>query len=456
LASDEFAPAFLGSQAGGTKREEGLVKAHRGVGLVAMFCVVAAPLRAQSTPDTTRSAPDSIEERLERAEAAIQRLQNELEAQSQAKVQSRLQNLVEISGLVLFNGFWNGARFNNEDVPQWLAGQQDTTGLPNSRIGALLRQTRLGITVRPGRVLGAELTADLQMDFFGGEPADAVDRLVSPPRIRTADLRFAWPHVRVMVGQDKPLVSPQIPVSFAAIGYPEFAGSGNLWYWIPQARVTIEADRGVRLGLQAAVLDPLQETDANFATPSQTDLGEKSGRPAVEGRAYLAWGRDEGESTIGLGAHRAWLATSGVGTLTSQALTVDFHLVFGSVALTGEGFTGQALGGLGDGGIGQDIGPQGQEIRTTGGWVQLDVRPTFAWELGAGYGRDDPRDGDLMTAGGTIVAGARLRNVSYEGHVHWRPGGGLLLGVEYRHFQTVFAPATLAADQVNGFVGVFF
>jgi hypothetical protein len=426
------------------------VKVLFGLGLAAALAASAAlPLHAQS-------AQDSLEERLERAESAIQRLQAELATQAQAKVQSRLQNPVEISGLILFNGFYNGARFNNQDVPQWLAGQQDATGLPNRRVGALLRQTRLGITVRPGTVLGAELSGDLQLDFYAGEPADAEDRLVSPPRIRTADLRLEWSHVRVLVGQEKPLVSPQLPVSFAAIGYPEFAGAGNLWYWIPQVRFTFETGQDVRFGLQGAALDPLQESDANLADPSQTDIGEKSGRPAVEGRLYVAWGRDEGESSVGLGADRGWLATTTGGTLASQALTADLHLVVGPVAITGEAFTGQALGGLGDGGIGQDIGPQGQLIRSRGGWVQIDVRPTFAWEMGAGYGRDDPTDADFTTAGGTLAAGARLRNVSYEGHVHWRPGAGLLLGVELRRFETTFTSGLLKASQVNGFVGLFF
>ena len=411
---------------------------------------------AAVTPLRAQSPQDSLEQRLEKAEAAIQRLQHEIEAQAQAKVQSRLQNPVEISGLILVNGFYNGARFNNDDVPQWVAGVQDTSGLPNSRIGGLLRQTRLGITVRPGHVIGADLTADLQLDFFGGEPADANDRVFTPPRIRTADLRLDWPHLGVMVGQDKPLVSPQLPVSFAASGYPEFAGSGNLWAWIPQARVTVEAGSGVRVGLQAAALDPLQETDANLSGSAPTDIGEKSGRPAVEGRLYVAWGGEDDESTIGFGAHRAWLATTGSGTLASQALTADFRVVVGPVSLTGEAFTGQALGGLGDGGIGQDIGPQGQPIRTRGGWAQLDIRPTFAWEFGGGYGRDAPTGTDLLTASGAVAAGARLRNVTFEGHLHWRPGGGLLLGAEFRRFQTEFAPGTLSANQVNGFVGVFF
>jgi len=419
------------------------------LGLAVVLCgTVVARLHAQS-------AQDSVLQRLEKAEEAIEQLQRQLAEQAQSKVQSRLQNPVEISGLILFDAFYDDARFNNADVPQWVAASQDTT-LPNRRIGGALRQTRIGVTVRPGRVIGADLSGDLQMDFFGGDAQDAYDRLLSPPRIRTVDVRLAWPHVSVLVGQEKPLVSPQIPVSFAASGYPEFGGAGNLWAWIPQARVTFESGSGMRFGIQGAALDPIQESDANLSPSSQLDIGERSGRPAVEGRLYVAWGSEDNQSVVGVGGHRDWLATTRTGTDASEALTADFHIVVGAVSLTGEAFTGQALGGLGDGGIGQDIGPQGQLIHTKGGWVQLDVRPGFVWEFGAGYGRDDPDDADFRTASGSLPAGARLENVVYEGHVHWRPGGGLLIGGEFRRFQTTFAPGTRSANHVNLFAGVFF
>ncbi len=423
---------------------------HMRLGLAVMLCAAAtAPLYAQSQQD-------SLEERLEKAEEAIQRLQHQLEAQVQSSVQSRLQNRVEISGLILVNGYYDGAKFNNADVPQWLAAAQDTTGLPNSSIGGVLRQTRIGITVRPGRVLGGDVSGDLQLDFFGGGGGlDANGRLVSPPRIRTANVRVDWPHIGLLLGQEKALVSQQSPVSFAAIGYPDFAGAGNLWAWIPQARVTLEAGSAFRVGLQAAALDPLWDPGAAYATA--TDLGERSGRPAVEGRAYLDWGNDENESTIGFGAHRGWISTTSAGTIASQALTADLHIVLaGVVTIAGEAFTGQVLNGLGDGGISQDLGPQGQPVRTRGGWAQLDIRPVFAWEFGGGYGRDDPTDGDLLQVGGTLPGNARLRNVVYEGHLHWRPGGGLLLGVEFRRFETEFARGVLKANHVNGFVGLFF
>ena len=423
---------------------------HTRLGLVLLLSAAAAvPLLAQSPQD-------SLEERLAKAEEAIQRLQHQLEAQAQASVQSRLQNRVEISGLILVNGYYDGAKFNNADVPQWLAAKQDTTGLPNGSIGGVLRQTRIGITVRPGRVLGADVSGDLQLDFFGSSGGgDANARLLSPPRIRTANVRIDWPHLGVLVGQEKALVAQQSPVSFAAIGYPDFAGAGNLWAWIPQARVTLETGRAIRVGLQGAALDPLWDPGAAYAT--ETDLGERSGRPAVEGRAYVGWGSDERESTIGFGAHRGWIATAAAGTIASQAVTADFRVVFaGVVTVAGEGFVGQVLNGLGDGGISQDLGPQGQAVRTRGGWAQVDVRPVFAWEFGGGYGRDDPKDVDLEQAGGTLPGGARLDNVVYEGHVHWRPGGGLLFGAEFRHFETTFPAGVLKANHVNGFVGLFF
>ena len=421
---------------------------HMRLGLVVMLCAAATvPLYAQSQQD-------SLEERLEKAEEAIQRLQREIESQAQAAVQSRLQNRVQISGLVLFNGFYDGAKFNNADVPEWVAGAQDTTGRPNSSIGGVLRQTRLGITVRPGHVLGGDLSADLQLDFFGaGGGVDANARLFSPPRIRTANVRIDWPHFGLLVGQEKAIVAQQSPISFAAIGYPEFAGAGNLWNWIPQARLTAEAGTAFRVGIQAAALDPLWEPTAYATAP---DLGERSGRPAVEGCFYLDWGSEEKESTIGFGAHRGWIATAGTGTIASQALTADFRIVIGVVTVAGEAFTGQVLNMLGDGGIAQDLGPQGQPVRSRGGWAQLDIRPTFAWELGGGYGRDDPTDRDLLQSPTAFAPGARLLNAVYEGHLHWRPGGGLLLGAEFRRFETTFPAGVLKADHVNGFVGVFF
>jgi len=452
------------------------------LGLSLLLCAAAAPLAAQQPrPAAPRPQPprsdtlalraarldstlraqqarlDSLAGRADSVADALQRLQQRLAEQAQSKVGSQLRNRVELSGMILVNAFYNGARMNAADVPGWVSRSQDTTGLPNASLGGSMRQTRLGIAVSGVRAVGADLSADLQMDFFGGSPASGDDRFYTPPRIRTANLRVDWPHFGLLVGQEAPLVSQQNPVTFAQIGWPGFRGAGNLWEWTPQARATAEFGGAVRVGVQAAALDPVQVKDESYSSPVAADAGEKSGKPAVEGRVYLDWGDNDDESVVGLGVHRAWLATAGSSTLSSQAVTADFRIVlWGRVTVAGEVFSGQALAGLGDGGIDQNFGPQGQPVRTKGGWAQLNVQFASGWEAGGGYGMDDPNDTDLLQTDGTLPAGARLKNVAYQGHLHWKPGGGLLLGAEIWHFQTTYPQGAISASHVNVFAGVAF
>ena len=67
---------------------------------------------------------------------------------------------MEISGLILLNGFYNSGKTNNSDVPQYADTllPADTLGLPNGNAGGTARQTRLGLTVSDVRALGALVT----------------------------------------------------------------------------------------------------------------------------------------------------------------------------------------------------------------------------------------------------------------------------------------------------------
>lgn len=415
----------------------------RAVWLLASVALAGAPATAQEPED-------SLAERVRQAEEAIQRLQRQLEELAAIKVQSRLRNPVEISGLVLVNGFFNNAKVNNSDLPLFVSSDQDTTGLPNRHLGGAIRQTRLGIAVSGARVLGGTVAGELQLDFFGGQQPSRGGRTHPLPRVRTASARIDWPHVGLLIGQESPLVAQQNPVSFASVGFPGFAASGNLWLWIPQARVTLESGSRVRFGVQGAALAPMQPSPQDpFET--KPDSAEKSVRPTAEVRAYVGWGMDDTESDIGFGVHRGWIATTGDSLLASEAFTADWRLALGSrVAIRGElFFSAQALGGLGGGGIGQNLGVGNVPVRTQGGWVQLNLRPGLAWELGGGYGFDDPEDRDLAASG-------RLKNVAYTGHVHWRPGGGLLFGFEFRRLETTYRAGTVAANHLNWFAGLAF
>jgi len=412
--------------------------------------ILPARLRAQTPADSARVAAESLEARLERAEGAIETLRRQLQEQNQAKVQSRSRNKVEISGLILFNGWYNGARLNNSDNPQFVAAAQDSSGLPNNNFAAGVRQSRLGLSISGMNALGAQLSGDIQLDFYGGQQPSAGGRTFPLPRIRTAFARLDWRHVGLLVGQESQIISPLNPVSFAAVGTPEFTDAGNLWFWIPQVRLGWENGYRTRVGVQVAVLAPMLGSPQTAFTTA-ADSAEKSSRPFVQGRIYFGWGEGEAESQIGVGIHRGWIATTGDTLLTSEAYTADLRLALGeTILILGEGFlNGRATAGLGGGGIGQEFGLAGAPVRSKGGWGQINFRPTFSWEIGAGAGIDDPEEAFLTPS-------QRGRNMIIEGHVHYRPGGGLIIGSAFRRIETTYRAGKISANHVNGFVGLAF
>jgi len=408
-----------------------------------------ATLAAQTPQDSAQAVTDSLRERLEAAERAIERLQRQAGELDQAKVGTRSRNRVELSGTLLLNGFWSDARVNNSDIPTFVVTPQDTSGLPNGYGAASVRQSMLGLAMTGAHTLGANLSADLQIDFYGGQQPSTGGRTFPVPRIRTMAARLDWPHAGLLIGQETQIISPWNPVSLATVGIPGFTNAGNLWFWVPQARLTLETGARPRIGAQAAVLAPmLGSPQGAFLT--QPDSAEKSQRPFVQGRLYTGWGDGERETQIGVGIHRGWIATTGDSLLVSEAYTADARIALGEhVAVTGEGFIGSALAGLGGGGIGQEFGVNGVPVDSRGGWVQLVLRPTPVWELAGGWGMDDPDDADLPATG-------RFRNVVYGGNVTVRPGGGFFVGGEVRRITTTYQAGDLSAWHVNVYSGVAF
>lgn len=348
---------------------------------------------------------------------------------------------VEFSGFVLVNGFFTNARMNNSDVPQ--LAEADTNGVAGS--GGSIRQTRLGVFVTEPDVLGGSFSGEVDVDFFGGQEPSSGGRTFPLLRMRRAVGTVQWAHAQLLFGQESPLVAERSPRSLASVGFPDFAGAGNLWLWTPQGRVTVETGYTLRLALQAAVLAPTAGTAQSTFT-TQLDSAERSKRPALEGRLRLGWGPSDDPSEIAVGGHLGWLkgldSATGDTLLVSKAVTVDARIKIGIAELIGEAFTGQALAGLGGGGIGQSIGAGGVPVRTKGGWGQLNLRPVRHVMFGGGCGLDDPNDADVPATG-------RLRNLVCEGHVELRPPGPLVFGFEYRHFSTRYQGGDFSASHLN-------
>jgi hypothetical protein len=413
-----------------------------------VFATSLATARRAAAQDSTKARADSIAARLDRAEEQIRLLQQELADESQTRVTTRSHIALELTGRVLVTGFSNSRRVNNVDDPQFV--KPDTaSGLPQGGAGMAIRQTSLGLAVSAPEVFGGSFHGDLDVDFYGGQQPSTGGRTFPLLRLRTARAMVKWTHGELMIGQDAPLIASGNPSSLAALGTPDFAGAGNLWLWLPQVRAGVETGGAVSLGIQGAVLASTSGDPANVFD-TDDDVAEHSSRPYLQGRVHVRWGSDEMERDIGIGVHQGWLATKGDSLLTSSAVAVDVKLPLTSwLELRGEAYSGQALKGLGGGGIGQGTGLNGVPVHDEGGWAQVNFKPSLRVMIGAGYGLDDPRDADL-------ALGSRLKNVAREAHVQVRPGGPFVFGVEYRRLETSYSTGVLANDHLNLSLGIEF
>lgn len=395
-----------------------------------LLLIRAAAASAQTMP------ADSLADRLRRAEAAIRSLQQQVADQAESAARARSGVHLEFSGRVMLAGFGNSRRVNNVDNPQFV--RPDTTpGVPVRGVGMGIRQTRLGLAVRSAPVLGGVFTGDVDVDFYGGQMPSGGGRTFPLIRIRTARAIVRWSNAQLLLGQESPLVSGVNPITPAAIGSPEFAGAGNLWLWLPQVRGGVESHGSLRVGLEAAVLAPTSG-DPVAAFDTDYDAAERSQRPYLQARAHVAWGADDLRGEIGCGVHQGWLVPATT-RVSSSAVACDaivpLHRV---VEVRGEFFAGRGLRGLGGGAIAQNFTSANAALRSTGGWAQLNLQPTFLTRFGAGCGVDHPDP-----------VATRRRNDACATYVTVRPAGPLFVGGEWRRLRTEYATGRFTNDHVT-------
>lgn len=406
------------------------------VAIVMLVTIGAAPALAQ-TPERQRL--DSLQLRLEEAEAMLEMLQQQLATESETALRTRSRVALEFSGRVLMNVFSNNKETNNADVPMYR--RQVPDGSLKGGMGMSVRQTALGAALTVHDVLGGTFTGDIDVDFFGGQMPSPGGRTFPLLRIRTARAIIDWGRSELLIGQEQPLVANVNPLSLAAVGTPNFSYAGNLWLWLPQVRYGIRTGERLRFGAQMAALAPTSG-DPNSAFATGFDAAERTNMPFMQGRLHLGWGDDLRPAEIGVGVHYGKVNDNSAEAQTSSAVTADFVVPFLSrFELRGEAFSGQALAGLGGGGIGQNFGVDSlTPLRSVGGWMQLNYAMTPRVTIGAGYGVDDPNDDD-----GPML----LRNVTTEAHLHWRPAGPLVMGLEWRSSKTRYAASHYPNTHIN-------
>jgi hypothetical protein len=400
-----------------------------------------APVTADPAPvqAADSSSSQTMEERQQTVEAQVKVL-------DQAKVESSSKYPVRLTGLILFNGFLNHGSVDNIDLPS-IATRQ-APGASNGSAGATMRQTILGIEANGPRIGGARSSADVSFDFFGGIAYSNYGTASGIVRMRTASVNLDWSRDSVQFGMVAPLISPLTPTSYATVAEPGMAWAGNLWSWSPQLRVShrfpVSDDK--HLQMEFGLWDPSSSgynTSDVFRTAS---AGEQTKQPGYETRFSFGSGGERGFQA-GIGGYYSRQAYTSANN-DAWAFTADWRVpLLHRFELSGEGYRGRSLGGLG-GGVYKDVivgtdpvtgAVVWRGLNDIGGWTQFKSRLGQSLEANATIGQDNGFASDfhavVLPANASNVA-LRARNRMVVGNLIYRPKTYLIFSPEYRRIWT--------------------
>lgn len=417
----------------------------------------AIPNQAAPTQANSIDAYDRLQQAVEQLQEESQVQQSEIRQHDQTKVETVSKYPVKINGLVLFNTFLNDGGVDSIDLPTISVPVMN--GQPSGSVGATLRQTIFGLNARGPKLAGARSSADVQIDFFGGL-ANTGQPSAGVVRMRTADVNLNWANTSVTAGLQGPLISPVSPTSYATVGEPALAWSGNLWVWAPQIGVNHEVPltQDSHAHFEVGLYDPAMPSSTNNYSERQASPSESSKRPALESRiSYMrtADGQNgdmwetENWFEIGIGGYFSPQRYANGQSLDAWAATLDWHLPFTKYFMvSGEFYRGNAIGDLGGGVFKDVVGIYNKTedetyvegLNDVGGWSQIQLTPTRSLEFNAAFGIDNGFTGQLRTANpwsptpppAPNYYETLARNRTIFGNVIYRPRAYLLFSLEYR------------------------
>lgn len=397
---------------------------------------------ATDAAKATAAAIEDLQERQQTTEAQVK-------VHDQTKLESTSKYPLRVTGLILFNSFVNRGIVDNIDLPEAaLSNQNNTTG--NGSAGATMRQTILGLQGYGPKIAGARTSANIDFDFFAGLAYSSYATSAGTVRMRTASVNLDWTNDSIQAGLVLPLISPLSPTSYAMVAEPALAGAGNLWTWAPQLKYAhqIPLQSGRRLQFEFGLWDPPTagySTNELFRVPSPS---EASKQPGWESRVSYGTFSGEHPFQIGFGGYYSRQSYPLNQSVDSWAATTDWRVPLGSrFEVSGEGYRGRALGGLG-GGVYKDVlfgiyTPTGlnayRGLNAIGGWTQLKAHFNQSLEANASIGLDNGLAGDFheFIFPPTVTATQlRARNKMVFGNLIFRPKTYLILSPEYRRIWT--------------------
>ncbi|HEV3201546.1 MAG TPA: hypothetical protein VGZ73_26785 [Bryobacteraceae bacterium] len=370
------------------------------------------------TANAAAGAPATVEEKLD-----IQG--KRIDEQAQTKVEASQRFPVRLTGMALFNAFLNSKQNGGVEYPAVVAA-------PGAGFaGATMRQTIIGLEFRgPSTVWGGNVHGSVYMDFAAGATNSAM-------RLRTGSIEIDWKNRNVMVGIEKPIFNPREPSSLAQLAVSPLTGSGNLWLWLPQARVEQDFSLARATGLRARLgVVETHETGpyagTNFTGPVE------AARPGLEGRFEFYHNLDDDRRLeIASGFHTSQTHVAGTSVASSLFSFDWFFNPWRRLEFTGAYYNGQNVTPLGAGyqqgyGIyGYGEHRQVEPVHSQGGWAQVTFRVAPRLDFHFFSGQQDDRNEDLN-------AGRIAKNLIFGGNLYYHLAPNVIVGLETTQLRTLY------------------
>ncbi len=357
--------------------------------------------------------------------------------------------VVKPYGFLRLDLIYNDSKTNNSQTTMWVSSEDGVNaGEDDEEYVLHPRLTRLGLHVKGGKVDSSDVTGNLEIDF---QTTPNFSESRQAIRLRHAFLKISSGKFSLLAGQTWDIISPIFPsVNQDTLMW----NAGNTGDRRPQLRAGYEHPLGPGklsimggLGLTSAI-------DSKDLDKNGVRDGEDSGLPNLQARiGYTRPGFVPRENmVVGIWGHLAKeeigevsARIAGENSFTSNSIGGDVILPIislspvGSLTMRGEVWSGKNLSDF-RGGIGQGVNINtGEEIKSIGGWLEFLIKVNPELQVEVGYTVDNPEDEDLKN-------GDKADNTTWYIGGNFKPGGGLLLGIEYINWKTGYKDVPEGTD----------
>ena len=352
-------------------------------------------------------------------------------------------------GFLRLDLIYNDSKTNNSQTTMWVSSEDGVkVAVDDEEFVLHPRLTRLGLHVKGGKVDRSDISGNLEIDFITTPNFSESRQAI---RLRHAFLKVLRGEFYLLAGQTWDIISPIFPsVNQDTLMW----NAGNTGDRRPQLRAGYEHPLGPGklsimggLGLTGAI-------DSKDLDKNGVRDGEDSGLPNLQARiGYTRPGFVPRENmVVGIWGHLAKeeigevsARIAGENSFTSNSIGGDIILPIislspvGSLTMRGEVWSGKNLSDF-RGGIGHGVNINtGEEIKSIGGWLEFLIKVNPELQVEIGYTIDNPEDENLGI-------GDKAENTTWYIGGNFKPGGGLLLGIEYINWKTGYKDAPEGTD----------